>query len=167
MAAKVSTWVWVLVGIAVVGIVVVIAGATAGLYFVSQNLETRTATHAEAAAEFDAIRERFAHQKPLIELDEHGDILRSNTDRAKPPDAGPPDSMHVMAFDPDEGGLVRMTIPFWLLRLKANDPAINLGTNSMNLEDLKITVQDLELYGPTLVLDQRSRGGDRVLVWTQ
>jgi hypothetical protein len=37
----------------------------------------------------------------------------------------------------------------------------------VNLEDLKLTVKDLERYGPSLVLDQRSRGGDRVLVWTE
>jgi hypothetical protein len=37
----------------------------------------------------------------------------------------------------------------------------------VRLEDLKLSVEDLERYGPSLVLDQTNAGGDRVLVWSQ
>ena len=37
----------------------------------------------------------------------------------------------------------------------------------MDLEDLKLTVADLERYGPTLIIDQTSADGNRVLVWSQ
>ena len=69
----------------------------------------------------------------------------------------------------DRGGagvLVKVTVPFWLLRMKMHG-AINFGNNSMTLEELKLTVGDLDRLGPSLVLDQASEGGDRVLVWSQ
>ncbi|HXG55787.1 MAG TPA: hypothetical protein VNJ03_10450 [Vicinamibacterales bacterium] len=167
MAVKRKTWIWVLVGIGVVGILFVIAMAGAGIYFFSQNIETRTATTTVAASEFDRIRAQFTGQKPLIELDSNGDFLRSNTDRPVPASPEMPENLYVLAFDPDDGGLVRVTIPFWLLRLKMKGATINFSGNQMDLEDLKLTVEDLERFGPSLVLDQQNEGGDRVLVWSQ
>jgi hypothetical protein len=37
----------------------------------------------------------------------------------------------------------------------------------MNLEDLKLTIDDLEHFGPTLIVDHQNRRGERVLVWSQ
>ena len=167
MAGKVRTWVWVVVAIAVVGILIVLAGAAAGVYFVSHNIQTQTVSASTASSEFDAIRARFTGQKPLIELDARGNFLRSNVDRPAPADARRPEVLYVMAFDPDDGGLVKMKVPFWLLRLKVNEATVSFSDNTMNLEDLKLTVEDLEKFGPSLVLDQKNDGGDRVLVWTE
>jgi hypothetical protein len=167
MAGKVKTWVWVLVGIAVIGVLFVIASAAVGFYFFSQHIDTRTVTASTATAEFDKVRARFTGTKPLIELDERGDLLRTNTDRAVPGRPTELDALHIMAFDPDDGGFVQLRIPFWLLRMQPDNARIDLGGQRVDLEDLKLTVQDLERFGPALVLDQRNRGGDRVLVWTQ
>lgn len=167
MAVRIKTWVWVVVGIVVAGILLVIAMAGAGLYFFSQNIKHRTVSTATAATEFDSIRAQFTGQKPLIELDERGDFLRSNTDRPAPQNPKSPETLYVLAFDPDDGGLVRVAIPFWLLRMKMKGTTIDFGGNHMELEDLKLTVEDLERFGPTLVLDQKNEGGDRVLVWSQ
>jgi hypothetical protein len=73
----------------------------------------------------------------------------------------------VLAFDPDDEGLVKVTIPFWLLRMKTGNARVDFGSGDVDLEDLKLSVADLERYGPTLILDQTNRGGDRVLVWSQ
>jgi hypothetical protein len=51
--------------------------------------------------------------------------------------------------------------------MKTNDARIDFGGNRVDLEDLKLTVEDLERFGPTLILDQKNEGGDRVLVWSQ
>ena len=167
MAGRVKTWVWVLVGIAVVGVLFVIASAAVGFYFFSQHIDTRTVTASTATTEFDKVRARFTGTKPLIELDERGDLLRTNTDRALPARPTELEALHIMAFDPDDGGFVQLRIPFWLLRMQPDNAKIDLGGQRVDLEDLKLTVQDLERFGPALVLDQKSRGGDRVLVWTQ
>jgi hypothetical protein len=167
MAVKARTWIWIIVGVIAVGILCVIAMAGAGMYFVAQNVQARTVSSDTAAGEFDTIRKLFAGQKALIELDERGNFLRSNTDRPAPPNPTRPQKLYVLAFDPDDGRLVRMSVPFWLLRMKTNDARIDFSGNRVDLEDLKLTVEDLEKFGPSLILDQRNEGGDRILVWSQ
>lgn len=166
MAVKVKTWVWVVLGLTAVCILFVIAMAGAGIYYFTQHIDASTTTVAAAQQEFDAVRARFRGHKPLIELDPRGNFLRSNTDREAPGGTRRPESLHIMAFDPDDGGLVKVTVPFWLLRMKMHGN-IDFGGNSVSLEELKLTVADLDRLGPSLVLDQANEGGDRVLVWSQ
>lgn len=167
MAGKVKTWVWVVVAVVVVGILGVVAMAGVGVWFFSRHIATHEASPAIAARDFDEVKARFAGQKPLIELDERGHFLRSNPDRTPQPGAKTPEELHVMAFDPDDGRIVRVTIPFWLLRLKLGNSTIDFNGNRMDLEDLRLSVEDLENFGPTLIVDHTERGGDRVLVWSQ
>jgi hypothetical protein len=167
MAGRVKAWVWVVVAIIVIGILGVVAMAGIGLYFFSQHVETRTTSVSNAAHDFDQVRSRFEGQKPLIELDQHGRYLRSNVDRKPPSNPRPPESINVMAFDPDEEKIVRISIPFWLVRMKMRGATIDLNGNHMNLEDLRLTAEDLERFGPTLIVDHEATSGERVLVWSQ
>jgi hypothetical protein len=167
MAAKVKTWVWVVVAILAVEILGVIAIAGVSLYFFSQHIDTRETSPALAARDFEQVSARFTGQKPLIELDEDGEFKRSNTDRVADPSGTRPENLNVLAFDPDDGRIVRVTIPFWLLRLKMGGTTIDFNDNRMDLEDLKLTVEDLERYGSTLIVDHKSPKGERVLVWSQ
>jgi hypothetical protein len=162
----VKTWVWVLVAVAVVCVLGLVAMAGIGFYFVSQHIETKTATPASAASEFDAVKSSFPGQVPLIELDRHGKFLRAHTDRPTPVHADVPNQLHLLAFDPSDGRIVRFNLPFWLLRMKA-DATIDLNGNRMDLEDLRLTVEDLERYGPTLIVDHLAPDGARVLVWSK
>src|SRR5215217_3354870 len=167
MAGKVKAWVWVVLAIVAIGVLGVVAMAGVGVYFFSQHIDTRTASPANAAHDFEQAKAKFANQKPLIELDEHGRYLRSHTNRKPPAGAKPPESINVLAFDPDDGRIVRVNIPFWLVRMKMRGATIDFNGNHMNLEDLKLTVEDLERFGPTLIVDHRSSSGERVLVWSQ
>jgi len=167
MSGRVKAWVWVIVAVVVIGVLCVVAMAGIGLYFFSQHVETRSASPANAARDFEQVKTRFAGQKPLIELDDHGHYLRSNTDRTPPPNAKSPESINVMAFDPDDGRIVRLTIPFWLVRMKMRGATIDLNGKHMDLEDLRLTAEDLERFGPTLIVDHKNPSGERVLVWSQ
>ena len=167
MAGKVKTWVWVVAAVVVIGILGIIAMAGVGIYFFSQHIETRTETPAGASRDFAQVSARFTGQKPLIELDERGRYLRSNTDRQAAPNVKTPEALHVMAYDPDDGRIARLNIPLWLLRLKLRGSSIDFNGNRMDLEDLKLTVEDLERYGPALIVDHRASSGQRVLVWSQ
>jgi hypothetical protein len=60
-----------------------------------------------------------------------------------------------------------MDIPFWLLRLKMRGTRFDFGGNNVDLAKLRITVEDLERYGPTLILDHKEPDGSRVLIWSQ
>lgn len=167
MAGKVKTWVWVVVGVVVVGILGIIAMAGISLYFFSQHVETREVSASAAAGDFEEVLKRFQKQEPLIELDEQGDFAKSNPDRPAAPSASAPESLHVMAYDSSDGRIVRLKIPFWMLRLRAGETTIDLNGHRMDLEDLKLTVEDLERFGPTLIVNHRNPDGDRVLVWSQ
>ena len=170
MAGKVKTWVWVVIGVAVVCVLGLVAMAGIGFYFVSQHIETQAATPASAAKEFDAVKSSFAGQVPLIELDREGKFLRAHTDRPAAVRADVPNQLHLLAFDPSDGRsgrIVRFSLPFWFLRMKAGNATIDLNGNRMDLEDLRLTVEDLERYGPTLIVDHMAPDGERVLVWSK
>lgn len=167
MAGRLKTWVWVVVGILVFGLLCVIGVAGAGFYFFSQHVQTRTASSVAAAKDFEEIKARFSGQKPLIELDRHGNFVRSNPDRPSSATAKRPEQLNVLAYDPNDGRIVRVSIPFWLLRMKMGNQTIDFNGNKMNLDDLRLRVEDLERFGPTLIVDHSSTDGDRVLVWSQ
>ncbi len=165
MAGKVKTWIWVVVGVVVLGILGLVSLAAAGLWFAKTHIDVRNVSPLVVAHDFERVRQQFTNQKPLIELDDRGHFLRANSDR--PAGDRRPQALNIMAFDPDEGRVVRMDIPFWLLRLKMGGTRIGLGNDSIDLHDLRLTVEDLERFGPTLIVDHKGRAGERVLVWSQ
>ena len=166
MAGKIKTWIWVVVGIIAFCILGLVAMAGVSFYLVSRYIETTEATAASAAGEFASVKAAFAGQKPLVELDKEGDFVRANIDRARPQQKTTPDKLHLLAFDPGESRIVRFSLPFWVLRMKAN-ATIDLNGNRMDLEDLRLTVGDLERYGPSLIVDHQGADGTRVLVWSK
>lgn len=165
MAGKVKAWVWIVVGVIVFGILGVIAMAAAGLWFVKSHVNIQSSTQAVAAADFQTIRERFANQRPLIELDERGNFVHANTDRPTSPQR--PNTLTILAFDSHDEKVVRVELPFWLLRLKGGGSRFDVGGSNVDLAKLRLTVEDLERFGPTLILDQKDSDGSRVLIWSQ
>ena len=163
--AKVKTWVWIVIGVIAVGILGIVTMAAAGLWFVRSHVNVQSTTVAAAANDFDTVRARFTAQKPLIELDDHGEFVRANTDR--PAGTVRPQSLNVLAFDPDDEKVVRVDLPFWVLRLKSGGTRFAVPNGEMDLQKLRLTVEDLERFGPTLIVDHKDRRGSRVLVWTQ
>ncbi|HVD94282.1 MAG TPA: hypothetical protein VNC21_18425, partial [Vicinamibacterales bacterium] len=147
------------------GILGIIGMAAAGLWFVKSHVDIRSTTSAEATSDFQTIRARFPNQKPLIELDEHGSFLHANTDR--PAGSQRPETLNFMAYDPRDDRVVRMDLPFWLLRFKMRGNRIDLGNSNVDFAKLRLTVEDLERFGPTLILDRKDRDGSRVLIWSQ
>ena len=63
--------------------------------------------------------------------------------------------------------MVRVSIPFWIVRMKMRGTTIDLNGKHMNLEDLRLTAEDLERFGPTLIVDHENTTGERVLVWSE
>jgi hypothetical protein len=168
VATKVPTWVWVVIGIVAVCIIGLLALAGMGVYFVARQVETEAASPARAEEVFERERGRFKDQKPAIEIDEDDRVkaealeaaLKTQGERRKL------DHLSVLAWDADDERLVRVDVPFWLLRLK-EDPLDILADSGIGRQRIRITVDDIERMGPRLLIDHRGRRGDRVLVWTQ
>lgn len=170
MAHRSKTWIWIAVaalGVLILGVFAILAG---GVFLVARQVETQPASTGSAERAFAEVRSQFEGQNPIIQIEERDGLIRTRIDRP-PPDvpAGPvPETMVVMAYDPTEGRIVRLSLPFWLLRL-GNKGSLRFSSDRTRLsfEHLNLTVDDLTRYGPALLVDQKMPEGERVLIWTK
>ena len=164
-----KTWISVLIAsVLIVGILAVAAiGGTA--FFIYQHVNTQFAPNEKAEAQFAEARARFAGQKPLIEMrkdDEpvlHRDVIPASLPATKL------ETLHVLAYDTHEEKLVRVSIPFWLLRLAPTNHVSFLNDTGIDFDSdrVRLTLADLERRGPGLIIDHADRRGSHVLVWTE
>jgi hypothetical protein len=158
----VRTWAKVTIGGAVLAALAFVALAGTGAYFVLRSLDTSTSTEGDAMRELDALRGRFGARPPLVEIDDvRSGEIRIN--RAIGADAKPVTTLHVLAWKTESHELVRMAVPIWLARFSAVNVLSQLGVGPANL---RLTVQDIERYGPGIVIDFKRRE-DRAVIWTE
>ena len=167
MAGKIKTWIWVIVSLIVVCIVGVVAVAGMGYYFVTKHFDTKVTTPASATVEFEQAKAQFTGQKPLIELDERGHFSELEPGSARTTGRAPTGSAvcprlrsrrrahrqgddSVLAAAPQVARNDRLQ----RRQSRARRSQVDRG-------------QDLERFGPTLIVDHKSSGGERVLVWSQ
>ena len=164
---------WISIVIASVVVVCLLAPAVVGgnAFFLYRHFDSPPTTEKTAEEELAAARARFQGQRPLIEIRREGGepiLHRDLLSSGKMPDT-PLQSLRVLAYDDDSGRLVRVSIPFWLLRLFPsknlsflNDEGIDIDTRR-----IRLTLDDVERRGPGLLLDQKDRRGSQVIVWTE
>lgn len=166
-----KTWISIVVAVVIIlGLLALtVVGGTA--FFIYRHVDATFTSEMTAEQEFAAARARFEGQRPLIEIrrdtDEpilHRDLLKD----AKMPEK-PLESLRVLAYDDNAGKLVRVSIPFWLLRLFPSKNLSFLSGEGIDLDThrIRLTMDDLERRGPGLLLDQKDRRGSHVLVWTE
>ena len=166
-----QTWVSVLIAsIIIVGILAVAAvGGTA--YFFYRHINASFTPPEDADTEFAEARARFAGQKPLIEIRKDDEpILHRDVVPPRGAARTPLVALRVLAYDNRARKLVRVSIPFWLLRLAPSGKKVSfLNDNGIDFDSdrVHLTLEDLERRGPGLVLDQADRRGSQVLVWTE
>ena len=160
-----KTWLWILVGVVGFGVFCIIAVAGAGMYFVSKHVHQGRSTSAEAFRTFDDVRAKFKNEKPVFEVDnrEHPRQVRKFSDM--PTSKAKADMAWILAWDPEREKLVKVSMPFWLLRLGRQK--IDVSSGGFDFQRLQIDINELQRVGPVLLFDFRSTGGDRVLIWTQ
>ena len=167
MASK-KTWIWIIVGVIGTCVLVLLALAGAGVYFVSRHINAQRVTSAEATRTFEGTLATFKEQRPLIEIDrfERAHPVRPFTEI--PSSSDKPENLWILAWDPDRDRLVKVSLPFWLLRLgRRKMDVMASGDRSFDLERLNLDVPELERIGPAVVLDYRSASGEHVLIWTR
>ena len=151
-----------LAGIALV-VIAFAALAGTGAYFVLRNLDTRTATEAETLREFDAVRARFGARQPLVEITnpQSGDI---RINRLVHPEGRRASTLHVFTWNADDGEVFRTAVPVWLMRFSTLNILSTLGVAP---EKFSLTAQEVERYGPGIVVDYRRPGQNHVLIWVE
>lgn len=166
--AKKTPWGWIIFGIVAATVLVgVLFVAVAGFVVYQQfAFKSVPATERSAEAKFEAMAKRFEGQKPLLVIKDGEPVVRMPDPTRK---RAPIEALHVMVWDPSEERVVSLSIPFWLIRMTNGRP-IRLSTNESGHDvapHLKITADDLERFGPGLILLHREEGGERVIVWAQ
>jgi hypothetical protein len=166
MASR-RTWIWIVLIFLGICVTAMMAVAGAGIYFVSSHIDFKTTTMSDAGRTFEEVKASFKEQKPLFEIDsyERAKALRPLSEI--PTSTVKPKDLWIQAWDADDERLVKISVPFWLLRLGKRKMDFARNGEGFDLDRLNIDVNELERIGPTIVFDFRAPSGDRVLLWTQ
>ena len=163
MALKTSTGVLIaLVGVGVLVLVTVLG--LGGYAFVTHVDIEDTPSVERVGRSFESARDQLPDRAPLLTLDADGTV-KVQVATAWHGDTVP-ETLHVMGWEADEGRILTVHLPFWLLRF-ADDGRFELDTARGDPFTIDLTVDDLERHGPGLIVDHERPGRARVLIWTE
>jgi hypothetical protein len=151
----------------VVGLLILLAvlGLGSAVWLFTQSVDVGKADEISATEAFDVVRARFPGVTPVLAVRDSEPVLARTPPETQ---SGPRlTTLHVLHWDPDDESFARIDLPFWLIRLKSGPIEIASDQNVIHAGDLGLTVEELERFGPTLVIDHEGRAGDRLLIWTQ
>ena len=166
---KLPTWASVLIAVVIIIGMLAISVVGGAAFFIYRHVNTTFTPHENAETEFTQARARFANEVPLIEMRRGEDPV---IHREVLPAGGTTrhiENLRVLAYDTHARKLVRVSIPFWLLRLAPTNQFSVLNDHGVDFDSdrVHLTIEDLERRGPGLILDQTDRRGSQVLVWTE
>ena len=168
VAGKVKTWVWVVIGVAVMCILGLVAIAAVGLLL-------RLPAHRDQAGNNSHRGNRVRGREGQLRRTDHRSSSSTGTDdfsaltpigrrrHTQPsrttctssPSTRPTGASSASAFRSGCCGR------------RPRNATIDLNGNRMDLEDLRLTVEDLERYGPAVIVDHSAPDGERILVWSK
>jgi len=165
--AAAKTWLKIVIILVALGLMGMCAIAGAGVYFVSKHVNTERVSSSDALRQFDDALARFKDQKPLIEIDSAEQIRRTRDMADLPTAATKATSLVVMAWDPDEGRIVNLKLPLWILAMGQRNVDLGVGAENFDLRRLELDFKDVERVGSILLIDVHTTTGERVLIWTE
>src|SRR4030095_14697356 len=117
-APKKRNWIAIVLGVLLLFGMLGVGCVVIAVSFFRQNLTVERTDEQAAMQQLDETRKRSPGQHPLIQLVDGKPQLV--TERAtETPAQTTLSTLHVAAFDIDEGHMVNVSIPFWLLRMKS------------------------------------------------
>ena len=163
---KIPRWAQVLIGIGIVAVFLGIGAIIAVTAWVSQNLNSRTSTAEEARVEFEKIHQRFAGKPPLLEYKDGRPQYVAERTKA-PPSQQQLQTLSVLVWNPREDELTSVNIPWWIVRMKSGPIEFSSYASGFDDEGINIRPDDIEKYGPGIILEIPAPRGARVLLWAQ
>lgn len=160
-------WPFIVLGVAVLFVFVGIGVIMASIAWFQENMDIEQTSEGRAQDEFEKVLQMFPGREPLLEL--HDGVPRYTKERDTRPSAEGKSlsRLHVLVWDPDEEHLARIALPFWLLRMKSDPIQFSAYASGLDEEGVDLRPEDIEKYGPGIILDTRTRDGERVLLWAQ
>jgi hypothetical protein len=159
--AGMRTWVKIAIGGVALVAIALAALAGTGAYFVLRHMDKRPGGESEAVQVISGVKTRFGSRPPLVEI---ADARRADIRIYRPtePNPAPVDTIHIVNWKSETGELVRADVPLWLMRFSSLNILSQLGLAPTKF---RLTVGDVERYGPGIVVDYGSPGAFRLLVW--
>lgn len=169
MATK-RNWALIVIGIIIFAAIVGVGALVTAGFVIYRQMNVGVVAIESPEEEFAKVRARFAGQTPYIELNETPDgeavVVHREQERETTMPLG---GLHVLAWVPHEKKLLRLTLPFWMLRLTGRH-GVQFSSDDRALGGrirLGVTAEDLERRGPGLILDHTRPRGERVIVWAE
>jgi hypothetical protein len=158
---------------AVTGAVIIALTAVGmGLWFFVSHHESNPVSKQSAEAEFSQLRSRFSTQQPLIDMS-----LRQSADT---PSIGRPvvplHTLHTVIFDTRDGErIVHIAVPYWFARLFADrhgefrwlGQLTFLDDTEFDSEAIRLSLDQLEQWGPGLIVDYHHLSGGQFISWVE
>jgi len=165
--AKKRKWVPIVIGIVFVLLVLAIGGIIFTVSFVRQAMTVTEMSSTSANDEFAAVLAKFPGQQPLLQFVDGRPQYAPERAAGRTTNGAPLKTMHVMAWDDDEESLVTFSLPFWLLRLKSGPIQLSAYSQGWDDRGVSFRVEDLEKYGPGLLMDLSESTEGRVVIWVE
>jgi len=177
MASKTPTWVWVVFGILGFCALIFIALVGGSIFMFRQHVHTDAVPKQTAQQEFDRQRNRFAGQRPLVQVTKTPDD-NDNVVVHRPPASATRradlQAIKALTYDERNGRLITIDVPVWLARWalshqggSAGHRRMTFGDGTVEFESGDLTFDDIERNGPGLILDAVGERGAQVLVWAE
>ena len=163
---KLPRWAQVLIGLLIVGVFLAIGAVIVVSAWFSQHLVVSNPGASQAEAEFDKVHQRFKGQSPLIEMRD-GVPHYIQARQQQPTSQRQLTTLHVLAWDDDQERLADVSVPWWVLRLKSGPIRFSSYANGWDDGGVKLRPEEIEQYGPGIIMDARGRHGERVLLWAE
>ncbi len=167
MANKTKTWVSILIAAIVVVVMFGIAVIGSSAYFISRHIHAQFVSTESAEDQFTRARARFGGQTPLVELNDDDRAIVHHPPAETPRSAIT--TLHAVVYNSDSGKLVTVNVPMWVVRMMPSHNRFSFVSNDVDFDSSRVhlTLEDVARHGPGLILDGRSRDGDRILIWAE
>ncbi len=171
MADKKKNWLLIVLGIVIFVVIVGIAAVVGFGFWMYRQMGVTTVDTRDPDPMFEEARAPFKGQVPYIQLATNSDEERAVVHHElEKPEKTRLSRLRIVAYDPGKNQLVRLQLPFWVVRLGGSGHTFRLHAENTPFAsgvELSVTPDDLERRGPALILDQKLRDGVRVLVWSE
>ena len=156
---------------------VCIAALLAGTWWASTLYRTDRMDTAHASAAFAEVRRRFPDVDPAFEIeDTRLVVVRDAATGSSSTEAA---ATHILVWNLRDQALSRVTLPLWISKV-ATEPLplealAGVGQHGLGAlmearrrgDELNIRIDDLKRYGRTLLLDDVTADGKRVMIWSE
>jgi hypothetical protein len=152
-------------GLAAIAGVAIVAGSV----FFFRHHHSQRASAQTAEVEFQRLRERFAGQRPLLDIQ----ARRAPADAAPSRAAATLHSFHTVIFDTrGDQRIVRLTVPYRVGRLFALRGGFRwlgeltfLDDTEFDSEPIQLAIDQVAAHGPGLIVDYRHPTGGQFIAW--